>query len=335
MKRVVSVSLGSDKGDHHYHTDFLGEKFCISRVGTNSCLEKVIETLKYLDSFDKKGNTELARPEGVNLKWLDEEEKCRITAFGIGGTDLYFGPGMKLREGKKIANSVKNAPIVDGYGLKITLEPMIIENLKTEGFFERKKNVLITSGADRIGMARAFRAAQKEGVIEDVVYGDLMYLLKIYMPIRSYSMLQFLTYTIGSVVSQLPTRLIYPTGAKQKESKPAFESYQDHADIIAGDFHQMWAHLTHYLSSKMIITNTTTDEQVKELRKRGLEILVTTTPPLGGRSFGTNVWEAVLVANGAELLNTGQYRKMIKDASIDKPNIRYLQKEKPLLAINR
>ncbi len=50
------------------------------------------------------------------------------------------------------------------------------------------------------------------------------------------------------------------------------------------------------MNSKIIITNTTTAEDVIELKNRGLKTLITTTPVFNGRSFGTNVMEATLVA---------------------------------------
>ena len=50
------------------------------------------------------------------------------------------------------------------------------------------------------------------------------------------------------------------------------------------------------LSGKIIITNTTTEHNVEELQCRGLHMLVTTTPRLEGRSFGTNVMEATMLA---------------------------------------
>ena len=50
------------------------------------------------------------------------------------------------------------------------------------------------------------------------------------------------------------------------------------------------------LNGKIVVTNTTTAKNVEELQKRGLRMLVTTTPRLEGRSFGTNVMEATLRA---------------------------------------
>jgi hypothetical protein len=50
------------------------------------------------------------------------------------------------------------------------------------------------------------------------------------------------------------------------------------------------------LTGKIIVTNTTTAKNVEELKARNLHILVTVTPRLEGRSFGTNVMEATLLA---------------------------------------
>ena len=47
------------------------------------------------------------------------------------------------------------------------------------------------------------------------------------------------------------------------------------------------------MTGKIIVTNTTTARNVEALQKRNLHILVTNTPRLQGRSFGTNVIEAM------------------------------------------
>jgi hypothetical protein len=52
------------------------------------------------------------------------------------------------------------------------------------------------------------------------------------------------------------------------------------------------------LDGKLILTNTVTQRDVEDLRDRGVARLVTTTPEFAGRSFGTNVVEALLVALG-------------------------------------
>ena len=74
------------------------------------------------------------------------------------------------------------------------------------------------------------------------------------------------------------------------------DEYYQESTVLAGDFVSVRAHMPDDLSGKIVVTNTTTARNVEELQKRGLHILVTTTPRLEGRSFGTNVMEATLRA---------------------------------------
>ena len=96
------------------------------------------------------------------------------------------------------------------------------------------------------------------------------------------------------ICTQLPFSWVYPVGKEQeKEPSKKYSRFYEVADVIAGDFLQVWSNLPDDLTGKVIITNTTTAGNVEELQRRNLHILVTTTPRLGGRSFGTNVLEAV------------------------------------------
>jgi hypothetical protein len=58
------------------------------------------------------------------------------------------------------------------------------------------------------------------------------------------------------------------------------------------------------LDGKIICTNTTTPTDVETFRAAGVRHLVTTTPVMEGRSFGTNMIEAALIAS------SGQGRKL-------------------------
>jgi hypothetical protein len=50
------------------------------------------------------------------------------------------------------------------------------------------------------------------------------------------------------------------------------------------------------MKGKVVVTNTTTVQDVELFKKCGVKYLVTTTPVFDGRSFGTNMMEAALVA---------------------------------------
>lgn len=50
------------------------------------------------------------------------------------------------------------------------------------------------------------------------------------------------------------------------------------------------------LTGKTILTNTTTSTNVEWLAASGATMLITTTPRFDGRSFGTNLTEAIITA---------------------------------------
>jgi hypothetical protein len=96
---------------------------------------------------------------------------------------------------------------------------------------------------------------------------------------------------------KLPFQFFYPTGKKQdRPPQPKYSEYYAEAAIVAGDFHFMRQFLPDRLDGKLVLTNTLTARDVEELRVRGVARVVSTTPDFGGRSFGTNVIEAALIA---------------------------------------
>lgn len=269
MKRVVSVSLGASSRDAGIEIEILGEKFAIERIGTDGSMEKAIQLIKELDG--------------------------KVAAFGLGGTDLYVQAGNRrylIRDAKGIVNAAVKTPIVDGSGLKNTLERKVINYIEKEAVINfRGKKVLMVCAMDRFGMAESL-----EEVGADVVLGDLIFVLGLPIPLKSLKALDRIARVIAPFVCQLPFKYLYPIGDKQSEIKPKYSRYYHEADIIAGDFHFIKKFMPGSLEGKTIITNTVTKDDVAMLKSRGVDLLVTTTPELNGRSFGTNVMEGMLIA---------------------------------------
>jgi hypothetical protein len=268
MRRVVSISLGSSQRDHRVETEFLGEKFCIERVGTDGDMERMLALIRELDG--------------------------QVDAFGLGGMDLYIRVGSRrylLRDAARVARAAQLTPMVDGGGLKDTLERRVIALLEQEGIIEfRGKKVLLVSAVDRFGMAEALDAAGA-----DILCGDLIFGLGLPVPVRSLARFQRVAYVAAPVVRLLPFKLLYPTGKAQEKVDNRYQRYYEWAEIIAGDFLFIRRHLPPQLPGRVIITNTVTSADIEELRRRGLKTLITTTPEFNGRSFGTNVMEGVLL----------------------------------------
>lgn len=268
MKHVVSVSLGSSKRDHRAEVEFLGEKFVVERIGTNGDMARAVALLKELDG--------------------------KVDAFGLGGIDLYLVAGKRryiVRDALKLVRAVRETPIVDGSGLKHTLERKVVGDLLEQGFALAGKRVLMVSAVDRFGMAEAMTEAGCR-----MTFGDLIFALGLPIPIRSLPVLRLIARSLLPVITRLPFEMLYPTGEKQERSEPRYAGYYAEAEIIAGDFLFIKRYLPPDLSGKIIVTNTVTASDVEELAGRKAKTLITTTPDLQGRSFGTNVMEALLVA---------------------------------------
>ncbi len=116
------------------------------------------------------------------------------------------------------------------------------------------------------------------------------------------------------IVGRMPISFLYPTGEKQEQNVPKFGKWYDWATVIRGDCLYIKRHMPERLDGKVIVTNTTTPADVEAFRQRGARYLVTATPRLEGRSFGTNMMEAALVAvaDKGRPLTTAELNEMLK-----------------------
>lgn len=268
MKRIVSVSIGSSRRDHAVEMEILGEQVRIERIGTDGSMEKAIALVKELDG--------------------------RVDAFGMGGIDLYLVAGRRryvIRDARRLAAAAKVTPIVDGSGLKNTLERRTVTELVDGGFSFAGKKVFVVCALDRFGLAESLVQAGA-----DLVMGDFMFALGLPIPLRRLSSLHLAASLIAPVAVQLPFQWLYPTGSSQESQNPRWAKWYHWGDVVAGDYLFIKKSLPPQIPGKIILTNTTTAEDVEDLRRRGAATLITTTPELNGRSFGTNVMEALLVA---------------------------------------
>jgi hypothetical protein len=273
MKKVVSVSLGSSKGDKTATATLLGEEFEISRIGTNGDMAKFGQLVRELD-----GN---------------------VDAIGLGGIDLYLyaagGKRYTIRDAKKLAANAKVTPVVDGSGIKNTLERETVEWLHKNKILDfSDKKVLVVCGVDRFGMAEAISKVAKK-----TIFGDLMFNIGVPYPIKSYWGLNIVARTLLPIVCVVPFQWLYPTGEKQEKITPKYEKHFRWADVIAGDYKIIGRFMpppeSGALAGKTVITNTLTQEDVGNLKARGVKTLITSTKEFDGRTFATNVLEGIVV----------------------------------------
>lgn len=269
MKRAVSISLGSSKRNKKVELELLGQRVCVERLGTDGDMARAAQLFRELDG--------------------------QVEALGVGGADLGLlvaGRWYPLHGVKPMVRGVQQTPLVDGAGLKTTLERRVAAFMDARLSDEiQPRRVLFTLGGDRWGMTVGFVEAGY-----DYLFGDLGFALGLLLPIRSIHTAVRLYRLIAPTITRLPFAWLYPIGDKQEQRQPKFEAWYQWATVIAGDCHYIKRHMPAQLPGKIICTNTTTSEDVALFRTAGARYLVTTTPIIEGRSFGANMLEAALVA---------------------------------------
>jgi hypothetical protein len=298
MKRAVSVSLGSSTRNKTVEAELLGESVRIERIGTDGDEVKARELFRELDG--------------------------KVDAFGVGGIDLGVHTPWKnypLYGALKLVQDVKQTPCVDGGGLKDTLEARVVQHVEAQiGPEIQPKTAFLVAGITRYGMTMSFI----EGGYE-CVFGDLMFGLGIPIPIHGIRAIGIAARLLMPIVGRMPLSMLYPTGEKQLEVVPKYEKYYQGNTVTAGDWLYIKNHMPEDMGGKVIVTNTTTPEDVDFLKARGVKYLVTTTPVMEGRSFGTNMLEAALIAVSGKgrVLSSGELDQMLDELGIE-PQIREL-----------
>jgi hypothetical protein len=298
MKKVLGVSLGSSTRDHKVRVEILGQEVEIERRGTDGDVKKMMQIYQEFDG--------------------------KVDVFALGGTDLYLysGPAGKrytIKESARIVKVIKKTPIVDGTGIKYVLEKEVIKYISqnTDIKLQGKKALLLIT-VDRFGLA--------EGLLEagcKMIFGDLIFSLNIPIPLYNLETLSKIAKIAIPILVNLPIKYLYPTGNKQESSNPKYSRFFDDVDIVAGDYLAISQYMPLKMEGKIVITNTVTLKNIQYLKDRGVSYLITTTPEFEGRSFGTNVYQAILVAISGrkpEELSGEDYLELAKKSGF-KPRI--------------
>jgi hypothetical protein len=269
MKHIVSISLGSRSRDYRIEIELMGEQLLIERIGVDG---DTAEALRLYREYDG-----------------------RVDCFGIGGATLSISAGRasyELSHVRRLMQAVRQTPYVDGAGFRDVVERQMAQAIEAEiAEAVNPRTALITCAADRLAMALSF-----EELGYELILGDLAFSLGVPLALHSMAALQRLMAVLGPLFRHMPMRWLYPTGQKEDHTEPRFPAWFARAGVIAGDCNYIRRHMPQDMAGKIIATNTTTELDVRLFRERGVTYLVTSTPRLGTRSFGTNVMEATLVA---------------------------------------
>jgi predicted amino acid dehydrogenase len=270
-KEIVSVSLGPSSRDYEFTCLMFGKKVHVRRFGTDGDVRRARELVAQFDGH--------------------------VDAIGLGAMNVYFKVGHRTylhQQTQQVANAAQTTPVVDGVHLKNTLERWAIGQVAQEepGIFSHKR-VFVVSGIDRYAMAEVLSSYTHQ-----ILFGDPVFHLNVPFALRSFKQLERYADLVLPTLCRAPYGKLCPVGLEQDLRTPRGVKYFDQAHIIAGDFAYIRRFAPDNLRGKTIITTTLSAHDVQDLRERGVDSLITITPPLSDEHpfVGTNVIEAIFVS---------------------------------------
>lgn len=270
-KEIVSISLGPASRDFEFTTRVFGEEVHVRRFGVDGDVHRARNLVSQFDG--------------------------QVDAIGLGAMSVTFRVGRRTfvhQEIQQVADAAWTTPVADGLHVKSTLERWAISRVAKQqpGIFGQKR-IFVVSGIERYDLAKVLG-----GFTDQITFGDPIFHLNLPFALRSFRQLErYADLALPSLCRSAYGRL-YPVGQEQDMHSPRAARYFERAHIIAGDFAYIRRFAPDNLRGKVLITDTLSSDDVEELRERGVESLITFTPPLDEAHpfVGANVLEAILVS---------------------------------------
>ena len=302
MKQILVIHNGEGGETSNY--SFMGQALLVRRAGCG-------------------GNAERARA-------LIQTNDGQVDAIALEGmpVTLELGGARRPHElGATLPPVAERTPVVDGSGLRAGLERwgVILADRAQPGIFAQK-HVLMVPGLNHNGLAQALgRRAADLRYADPIVYFNLP-------AVPLVGSRGTLDQASGPTLDQLKDAAfdrLQPLPGSPPEPRDA--SAFAWADVLAGDIGVIRRHAPADLKHKTIVAEWATDEDLADLRERGVNILITMMPALDGRGelgrWSAATIEAIMVAlrpDPTAPLSEDTYLDLM--ANLDwTPAVRYLQ----------
>jgi predicted amino acid dehydrogenase len=270
MKKVVSISLGSNELDYNFKTSFLGQKLQVSRLGTNR---------------DTRAAGKLLR-----------ESQGKADALGLGMVPDHYSVGTSYfpqRITRKLEKQAGNTPVTTGARLREIVQEWSLRSAQEDlsGFFTNAK-VLFLSGSTNYRMAAVMAEYTQNLAFADPV-------LQFGAPNLLHSLRALELYAAGSnpILSYTGGKAILPsiTPGRYLNRVILKKAIQD-ADVIVATYDQLQRHTSRELTDKTVLTSTISPERLAVLREKGVRLAVDCSIQLFDQTVGLNVVEAMIIA---------------------------------------
>ncbi len=314
MKRVVVIHLGEGETAQPVH--FLGQTVELRRVGCG-------------------GNPERARA-------LIAQYDGQVDAISLDGLPARLRLGAAAAThtlGAELPALARTTPVVDGAGVRDGLERWGVKlaDQAQPGIFA-EKHILMVPGVNHVGLAQALsKHSPAVRFADPVVY----FALPDFPGVGSRQTLEQAARPTLERLKDFPFRRLVPQPnghSPDHQPVPRAAAPFRWADVLAGDIGAIRRYGPERLDHKTVVVEWAGDEDLTDLERRGVSIVVTLMPPLDGDGLGR--WSAAVLEGLLVALRARPDLPLTEDTYLDlmadldwRPAVRYLRPEEQ--GINR
>jgi len=273
------------------------------------------------------------------IRSLIEGHDGKVAAIGLSSIPIRIQLGATRRPhhvGATLPGLAKVTPVVDGSGIRASLERwgVILADRAEPGIFSEKR-ILMVPGLNHTGMADALTRHSTH-----LRYADPMVFFGLpdFLPVvgSRYTLAQAAVPTLEQLKDASFKRLSFQNGNPVSSRAASSVAW---ADVLAGDVKAIRRFAPQQLHRKTVVVESASEEDVDDLRQRGVSILVTLMPGLEEKR-GLGRWSAATLEALLVAIRDDQTLPLSEDTYLDllaeikwTPGIRYLQPEEA--GINR
>ncbi len=268
MKKVVSISLGTDDQDFEFNASFMRRKFNVRRFGTDGSTAKAVKLLKH---------------------WEQHAD-----AIGIGVVKDSYTVGSRRyveQDSARLKGVVTRVPVTTGGRLSDLLQEWAVRRvqIKLGNYFNNAK-VLFFSGMTNYKLATTMAE-----YTQNLQFADPLLQLGVPKLLTSLDALELYASGAHYVLDWAPPRGDGPAPVKQWMRFVLRKAMQN-ATVIVAPVHELDRFGAEELAGKTIITSTVNDARIAQFKDKGVDMVIDGAPTLFDHVLGPNLLDAMILA---------------------------------------
>jgi len=277
VKKIINISLGPSKDDYELNVDFQGQAFAIKRIGVEGNLDRASELL------------------------LTSNKQA--AAISLSGIQFPYMIGSTAMSDRKTARLLKEAkalstPVTVGSLLRDVSHEWALRHTHFifGGNYFTNARVLFFSG-----LATSKIATVMQEYTPNLQFADPLLEEGIPRLMGSLNELELYANRIKGALKWLPgRRLVTGGGPLKKAGAYLLQQAVRKAQVLVVPYFRFYSYLKDFsaddLKGKIVVTATAYADRVAYLKKRGVKVIIDTTPQLFDKVIGFSALEALLIA---------------------------------------